>query len=51
MKAMVLNKLGAIAENKNPLELMDMPDPVPQADEILIKVSKAFKSLLVFLRV
>ena len=39
MKAMVLNQLGAIAENKNPLELVDMPDPVPRDNEILIKVS------------
>ena len=39
MKAMVLNQLGTIAENKNPLELVDMPDPVPQGSEILIKVS------------
>ena len=39
MKAMVLNQLGTIAENKSPLELVDMPDPVPRDNEILIKVS------------
>lgn len=39
MKAMMLNQLGAIAENKNPLVLEDMPDPVPRSNEILIKVS------------
>ena len=39
MKAMVLNQLCAIAENKNPLELVEMPDPVPGDNEILIKVS------------
>jgi propanol-preferring alcohol dehydrogenase len=39
MKAMVLNQLGTIAENKSPLEPVDMPDPVPRGNEILIKVS------------
>ena len=36
---MLLKTLGAIAENPNPLELVDVPDPVPGADEILIKIS------------
>jgi propanol-preferring alcohol dehydrogenase len=39
MKAMILNQLCAIADNKNPLVLVDMPDPVPRVNEILIKVS------------
>ena len=39
MKAMILNRLCAIADNKNPLVLDDMPDPVPRDTEILIKVS------------
>jgi len=39
MKAMMLNQLSAIADNKKPLSLVDMPDPVPQGNEILIKVS------------
>jgi len=36
---MMLNQLSAIADNKKPLSLVDMPDPVPQGNEILIKVS------------
>jgi propanol-preferring alcohol dehydrogenase len=39
MKAMILNQLRAIADNKYPLALVDMPDPVPRDKEILIKVS------------
>jgi propanol-preferring alcohol dehydrogenase len=39
MKAMMLYKVGAIADNKNPLVLVDMPAPVPGGNEILIKVS------------
>ena len=35
----MLNQLSAIADNKKPLSLVDMPDPVPQGNEILIKVS------------
>ena len=39
MKAMILNQLCAIADNKNPLVPVDMPDPVPRENEILVKVS------------
>ena len=39
MKAMVLNKLCSLEENKTPLELIDLPDPVPGEKEILVKVS------------
>jgi propanol-preferring alcohol dehydrogenase len=39
MKAMVLNKICSIAENKTPLELVNLPDPVPGEKEILVKVS------------
>ncbi|MBW2485823.1 MAG: zinc-dependent alcohol dehydrogenase family protein [Deltaproteobacteria bacterium] len=39
MKAMILNQLVEIVDNKNPLALVDMPDPVPRDNEILIKVS------------
>ncbi len=39
MKAMVLNKLCNLEQNKNPLELMDIPNPVPGGKEILIRVS------------
>jgi len=39
MKAMVLNKLCSLEENKTPLELVNLPDPVPGEKEILVKVS------------
>lgn len=39
MKAMVLNQLVTIAENKSPLSFEEMPEPVPENNEILIKVS------------
>jgi propanol-preferring alcohol dehydrogenase len=39
MKAMVLKKIGNILENRNPLELVTLADPVPQPKEILLKVS------------
>ena len=39
MKAMVLNKICSLAENKNPLELVNLAKPVPKAKEILIRVS------------
>jgi len=39
MKAMVLNRLGSLEENQAPLELAELPDPVPGEHEILIKVS------------
>jgi propanol-preferring alcohol dehydrogenase len=39
MKAMVLNKLCNLEENKTPLELVSLPDPVPGEKEILVKVS------------
>jgi propanol-preferring alcohol dehydrogenase len=39
MNAMILNKLCAIADNKNPLVPVNMPDPIPRGNEILIKVS------------
>lgn len=38
MKAMVLNELCALKDNRTPLELMELPDPVPTRDEILVKV-------------
>jgi propanol-preferring alcohol dehydrogenase len=37
MKAMVLKEISAI--EKEPLEMMDLPDPVPGPKEILVKVS------------
>ncbi|OEU64859.1 MAG: alcohol dehydrogenase [Desulfobacterales bacterium PC51MH44] len=39
MKAMVLDKICSLKENRSPLRLMNLPDPVPQEKEILVKVS------------
>jgi propanol-preferring alcohol dehydrogenase len=36
---MVLNRLTTVSEDKEPLALVDMPEPVPEDNEILIKVS------------
>ncbi len=39
MKAMVLSKLYDLEANQAPLELMELPDPIPEEKEILVKVS------------
>jgi len=39
MKTMVLSKLCSLEENQTPLELMELPDPIPEEKEILVKVS------------
>ena len=39
MKAVVLNELCSVEENRTPLELTELPDPVPGENEILLKVS------------
>jgi len=39
MRAMVLNKICNLKENKRPLELVNLPKPVPKEREILVKVS------------
>ena len=39
MKAMVLNKLCSLEENNTPLELTDLPDPVPAEKEVLVRLS------------
>jgi propanol-preferring alcohol dehydrogenase len=39
MKAMVLKKIGSMDKNKTPLELADLPIPLPGENEILIRVS------------
>ena len=39
MKAMVLRQLGSLAENPTPLELADLPVPVPHDGEILVRVA------------
>ena len=40
MKAMVLKEVSDISRNSQPLELVDMPLPVPGEYEILVKVSR-----------
>ena len=39
MKAMVLNGIVDLRENKTPLELLELPDPVPGENEILVRVT------------
>jgi alcohol dehydrogenase, propanol-preferring len=39
MKAMVLKSVSSFRDNKTPLTLVDIPEPVPGEEEILIKVS------------
>lgn len=39
MKAMVLKRLCNFKDNQTPLELMELPVPVPGDGEILLKVS------------
>jgi propanol-preferring alcohol dehydrogenase len=39
MKAMVLNGICSLAKNTKPLEMTDLPDPVPREKEILLRVS------------
>ena len=39
MRAMVLNQLCSLQENKTPLKLVNLPEPVPGERDILIKVS------------
>jgi len=39
MKARILNELCGLEENQAPLELTELPDPIPSANEILIRVS------------
>jgi len=39
MKAMVLTSLCNLKENQTPLELMELPAPVPAEHEILLKIS------------
>jgi len=40
MKAMLLNHLCEIRENSKPLKLVDLPEPVPDDNQVLIKVSR-----------
>ena len=39
MKAMVLERIGALKPDAQPLKLRDLPDPVPGPKEVLIRVS------------
>jgi len=39
MRAMVLNGLCRLKENQTPLERMEIPEPPPQENELLVKVS------------
>ena len=39
MKAMVLNKISSFAENRAPLQMVDLPDPSPGEGEILVRIS------------
>ncbi len=39
MRAMVLNSTASMDDREQPLELVDLPRPAPQKDEILIEVS------------
>ena len=39
MKAMVLSELCGLEVNQSSLELLELPDPIPSANEILIRVS------------
>lgn len=39
MKAMLLNQIYNLDENITPLEMTDIPQPVPSNDEILVKIS------------
>lgn len=39
MKAMVLTELCSLDANRSPLQLMELPDPVPAEGDILVKVS------------
>src|SRR5208283_2162417 len=39
MKAMLLREIAPLAKNPKPLTLEDVPEPNPNADEVLIRVS------------
>ena len=39
MKAMVLSEISSFAENRAPLQMVDLPDPVPGEGEILVRIS------------
>ena len=39
MKAMLLQKINPFAKDPKPLSIGDVPEPKPEADEVLIRVS------------
>lgn len=39
MKAMVLMGISSFRDNKTPLEMVDLPEPVPKEGEVLVQVS------------
>lgn len=39
MKAMILNRVSDLTVNEHPLDLVDIPIPEPEANEVLIKIS------------
>ena len=39
MKAMVLSEISSFAENRAPLQMVDLPDPSPGKGEILVRIS------------
>ena len=39
MKAMILSEISSFVENREPLQMVDLPDPVPGEGEILIRIS------------
>ncbi|MGI9242150.1 MAG: zinc-dependent alcohol dehydrogenase family protein [Verrucomicrobiales bacterium] len=39
MRAMVLRQIGTVGENSSPLQLVDLPDPVPGQGELLVRVA------------
>ncbi len=40
MKAMILEKITNVLENREPFRLVELPDPVPGEGEVLIRVSR-----------
>ena len=39
MRAMVLHKICNLKDNPTPLQLMDLPDPVPEGTDILVQIA------------
>jgi len=39
MRAMVLNEIVNLKENRAPLERVDLPDPAPRKGEVRVRVS------------